>query len=167
MTTRSTANAMPPARPLSRIWDRLERIDGQCWIWPGAKLNSGYGCINVKGRTITTHRVAWELSNGQPVPNGLQVLHRCDVRLCCNPAHLFVGTQSENLLDMAAKGRYGKRRIPTGARHHNAKLSDSDVRAIRKGLMAGATKSSLALTFGVHRRAIYDIATGKGWAHVA
>lgn len=152
---------------MSRIWDRLERIDGQCWIWPGARLNSGYGCINVKGRTITTHRVAWELSNGQPVPDGLQVLHRCDVKLCCNPAHLFLGTQSENLHDMVAKGRYGQRRIPNGTRHHNAKLSESNVRAIRKALKDGATQTRLARAFGVDRRVIYDIATGKGWAHVA
>ena len=55
-------------------------------------------------RTVSSHRYAWELWEG-PIPNGMNVLHRCDNRRCCNPAHLFLGTQQENMLDMYAKGR--------------------------------------------------------------
>jgi len=93
------------AERLSRKLDFSAGPDG-CWLWTGAKVHNGYGHISDgRGRLIATHRAAYQVWVGQ-IPDGLNVLHRCDVRACCNPAHLWIGTQSENLFDAGAKGRH-------------------------------------------------------------
>jgi hypothetical protein len=75
----------------------LDRETG-CWLWSGGGVRP-YGLISTG-----THRLAWELANG-PIPDGMQVLHRCDEPRCCNPDHLFLGTQSDNMADKVRKGR--------------------------------------------------------------
>lgn len=85
-----------------------------CWLWnksykgPGYKRGLGYGQINVKGRNCGAHRIAWQLFRGE-IPRGMSVLHKCDVRICVNPDHLFLGTALENMRDMTAKGRHGNK----------------------------------------------------------
>ncbi len=88
-----------------RFWDRLVRQENGCWDWPAGTGVSGYGLISYEGRSTGTHRLAWQLTNG-PIPEGMFVLHHCDNRRCCNPDHLFVGTHTDNMRDMHAKGRW-------------------------------------------------------------
>lgn len=91
----------------NRFWNRLDKSGGDdsCWNWTGARLPKGYGIVGIsQGKHKYTHRVAWELTNG-PIPEGLWVLHRCDNPPCCNPAHLFIGNNRDNVLDMIQKGR--------------------------------------------------------------
>ncbi|MFL5481114.1 MAG: HNH endonuclease signature motif containing protein [Gemmatimonadaceae bacterium] len=84
----------------------LRRPDG-CWIWrqkARTRPSGGYARIRINNRKVLAHRFSWELARG-PVPPGLFVLHRCDVRDCVNPDHLFLGTLQDNMDDMVAKGR--------------------------------------------------------------
>jgi hypothetical protein len=88
---------------VERFWRRVNRTDG-CWLWTGARKTSGYGEINIGGAIWDTHRLAWTITQG-PIPDGLCVLHTCDVRPCVNPDHLWLGTIADNNRDMFAKGR--------------------------------------------------------------
>jgi hypothetical protein len=86
-----------------RLWSHVEKMD-ECWLWTGARTTNGYGRITVGGKGHQAHRVAWMLASGA-IPDGLYVCHRCDVKLCVRPAHLFLGTQHDNMQDAKAKGR--------------------------------------------------------------
>lgn len=89
-----------------RLWRRVLKTE-TCWLWQGATSRSGHGTIGEGmqfGHVLTTHRVSWELHNG-PIPEGMQVLHKCDVPNCVNPAHLWLGTAADNQRDKIAKGR--------------------------------------------------------------
>jgi len=91
--------------PFPVVLDHCEPVpESGCWLWSGATYASGYGAFRRKGKNYLTHRVAYEQAFG-PVPDGMLICHRCDVRSCCNPSHLFVGTYTDNNRDMGKKGR--------------------------------------------------------------
>ncbi len=101
------------------FWARVDSSGGPdaCWPWTGAVGSAGYGSVKVDGRTKGAHRVAYELARGA-IPRTLVLMHTCDVRLCCNPAHLEPGTTQQNALDRAEKHRgHGQRRRPVGRRY--------------------------------------------------
>ncbi len=87
-----------------RIDINVDKSSG-CWIWLLDTLPYGYGKIKVEGKTKRAHRVSWEEFNGQ-IPEGMCVLHNCDVPACVNPEHLFLGTQADNMRDMKQKSRW-------------------------------------------------------------
>jgi hypothetical protein len=87
---------------LGSFWQRVDvRGPDECWPWTGRTITNGYGGF---GRT-SAHRFAWGLANAAEVPPGKFVCHRCDVRLCVNPAHLWIGSHRENMKDATGKGR--------------------------------------------------------------
>ena len=93
-----------PLTPEERFWSRVDKT-GECWLWQGCVNGRGYGTFAVDGkRRVMAHRYSLELS-GITIPPGEFACHRCDVRACVNPAHLFVGSCLENWRDMVAKGR--------------------------------------------------------------
>jgi hypothetical protein len=105
---RSTARVTPTA---VRFWKKVDQSGGPdaCWVWTAGRGGTmGYGSFQMgtyrNTHHVRAHRMAWELTNG-PIPAGKYVCHRCDNPPCCNPAHLFLGTQGDNLRDMYAKGR--------------------------------------------------------------
>lgn len=153
---------------INRLVARLEVAASGCWEWQGAKTN-GYGVIfaGVKaegtGRTVRTHRLAWELTHGPIEDDRLLVCHRCDNRSCCNPSHLFLGTHAENTADMDDKGRRVNSPHP-GEENGRALLTEAEVRAIRA---SGERGVDLARQYGVHKSAIYSIRKRKTWRHVA
>lgn len=92
-----------------RFWAKVSRgTPDQCWLWTGVLGGNGYGLLHMGSKTVRhparAHRFSWELHNG-PIPEGLWVLHKCDVKVCVNPAHLFLGDRTANMRDCAAKGR--------------------------------------------------------------
>lgn len=123
-----------------------------CWLWTGAVDESGYGRISVGGgKYRRTHVVAYVVWVGPR--GGLDVLHRCDVRNCCNPAHLYLGSHSDNMRDRAARGR-----------QTNAKLTKevaADVVAWYE--IGGWTQRELAAAFGVDYRTVNQVVHGKTW----
>ena len=100
-TTRPLARWASVAERLQR---RLKVMNSGCQEWTGATARKGYGQIRVDHKTVQTHRLAWELANG-PIPDGMLVCHTCDNPPCCNVAHLWLGTNDENMADMVGKGR--------------------------------------------------------------
>jgi hypothetical protein len=89
----------------NRFWSWVEKIpDAGCWIWSGKMNPNGYGAMKISGKQYGSHRLAWMLVHGD-IPAGMLVCHRCDVRLCCNPSHLFLGTGMDNMRDAVKKGR--------------------------------------------------------------
>lgn len=98
-----------------------------------------------------------------PIPSGMDACHRCDVRACINPQHLFLGTRAENLADMRRKGRANDAR---GERHSKAKLTEQDVRQIRAALSGGESTTLLAEKYGVTKMSIQDIKQNRHWKHV-
>ena len=96
-----------PSKTLEeRFWSKVDK-SGDCWIWTAYKRPDGYGQFGFEGTQHKAHRVSWVLANGT-IPEGLHVLHRCDVRECVNPEHLFLGTNTDNMRDMIEKGRQSK-----------------------------------------------------------
>lgn len=142
-----------------RFWQKVKRV-GECLIWQAATFRSGYGAMQIgtlaQPKTVLAHRLSWELNVG-PIPKGLSVLHRCDNRRCVNPAHLFLGTQADNLIDAASKGRMRR-----GPQHHNTKLSEAQVRAIRAN---GERAVTLAKKMGVSDSNIRHVRAGRTWRH--
>jgi hypothetical protein len=94
----------------SKLMARVVKQDDGCWIWTGSKGSSGYGQITIKGQRWIVTRLMHVLHNGA-IPPRQYLCHTCDTPPCCNPAHLFVGTMSDNIQDSISKGRNACRRV--------------------------------------------------------
>src|SRR4051812_23662143 len=115
---------------IARFWGKVEiATHNSCWLWQAGVTSTGYGQITIQRRKWKSHRVAWTLTHGA-IPKGIFVLHKCDVRRCVNPHHLFLGTALDNARDRDQKGRA---KVPsrTGHRNGRAKLTEEDIRTIR------------------------------------
>lgn len=133
---------------------------GPCWLWAASRNRGGYGNIRVGCQVVGAHRVAWMLTYGS-IPEGMLVCHRCDVRLCCNPAHMFLGTPADNLADMVAKGRQA-----SGEASGHAELTEAQVREIRALRARGYTYSKLMALYGKSNTCIYSICRYISWRHI-
>src|SRR6267142_336332 len=137
------------------FWSQVDK-SGDCWLWTGLRNIFGYGRFTFDSSSMMAHRASWVINNAQ-MPLELNVLHKCDVRLCVNPKHLWLGTNRDNALDMSAKGR-----APTPL----AKLTEQQVREIRARRKNGEKGVDLAREYGLCPRQIARINTGHYWRHV-
>lgn len=158
----------PKRKPLRERFEAKVRVDPSgCRLWAGV-TNGRYGVISRgghQGPRVYAHRAAYELSIG-PIPPGMCVCHRCDVPLCVNPEHLFLGTHQDNSQDCVRKGRHGGG-MPAGEGSPNAKLTEEQVKYARASVWTGRhTQAQLARFFGVTEQAISEIVARKTWRHV-
>jgi hypothetical protein len=161
---------MPPKR--KTLDERIEQyaqyvLPSGCLIWTGYTDNDGYAIAHfVDGKVkknLKVHRLVYERANGS-IPSGMLVCHRCDVRSCVNPDHLFIGTPADNVLDMWEKKRWKPgAQNNSGERNPNSKLSVFDVGKIIEMRAAGIKTKRLSELFGVHQSQIQRICAGKAW----
>jgi hypothetical protein len=149
-----------------RFWDKVQIGNpNECWPWLACKNNWGYGVFVIDKKQYGAHRFSWMLANEQDIPTGMQVCHSCDNPACVNPAHLWLGTHSDNVADKVLKGRTTKGRPTTfGENHGRAKLDNQDVREIRELLSTGElSKRAIAAKYGVSDTIVRKIANGTLW----
>lgn len=156
---------IPPPGPdrdafAARFWSRVDRSapDG-CWPWTGNTSDRGYGQITIatKGKdrlrtTVPAHRVAFFLSRKGEDPGEKDVDHTCRNRLCCRPKHLCAVMHKDN--------------VPRGEDHGHAILDPDLVQAIRAAALTGATGAQIALQLGIKPGTVYNVLSGRNWAHV-
>jgi hypothetical protein len=147
-----------------RFWGKfLVGRPADCWEWTGKKCNWGYGSLWAgDGKLIGAHRLSYILHKGD-IPDGMVVQHDCDNPACVNPRHLTLGTHKTNSDDKMRKGRWK----PGGSRGEgiaNSRLKEADVIQIRA---ANGTLREIAEQFDVCEGAIWNIRSGRTWAHVS
>ena len=136
-----------------------------CWIWQGCRNTNGYGYLTHRYKNYQAHRFSWIIHRGE-IPQGMLVLHKCDVPLCVNPDHLYLGTYANNTADMMRKGRNGygegKKYLP-GMQNPIAKLTDADVLWIR---LDPRSANAIAKDYGMEHSWISRIKKRKVWTHI-
>lgn len=133
----------------------------ECWEWTMAR-NKNYGMISIgKSKLRGAHIVAWELANKRALPPGLVITHSCDNPPCTNPKHLVLGTHGDNVNDKVSKERQSR-----GKDNGMAKLTDADVRTIRRLYEAGMAQRTIAEQFGIIQSNVSAIVRRRTWKHV-
>jgi hypothetical protein len=152
------------ARPLlERLQEkyRVNDITG-CWEWTASIKRNGYGQIGIPGPKPTmldAHRASWIVHNG-PIPHKMLVLHTCDVKTCVNPAHLWLGTQRNNMQDCLRKGRFDRVKKLRGESHYAARLTWDQVEAIRADTRR---QIDIAADYGIRQGYVSGIKLYKKW----
>lgn len=146
----------------SGLWLLVDRKGpDECWPWKGTN-NNGYGRVMIDGRSYYAHRVIFDLANPGVITKSSPIqrkgpgflMHLCDNRICCNPAHLKVATIKENNNDCQQKGR---RNLPTGERHHRAVFSDMEAQEIFELAKQGFSARRIAEKIGKNRDSIKSL----------
>lgn len=151
-------------KQLSRFMAKVEKLEGDgCWLWTGSLDTKGYSQLRVNNMRLRGHRVAY-VQFVEPIPDGMLVCHHCDVPRCVRPDHLFLGTNSDNMQDMLAKGRANYAEQVGGA-NRNARLNDEMVREII-ALFPTHNNKQIAALYGVSHGAVSLIRRGKSWTHI-
>lgn len=137
------------------IYERSSPVpESGCWLWEGSTGSHGYGDIRIHYKLHLAHRLSYEAFVG-PIPDGMFVMHKCDVRSCVNPDHLSIGTHQQNMADKCDKGRWAGQ----GPR----KLTLSDAIKIRRLRAEGAKAKEIAKLYDLHPDHIRKITSFKIW----
>lgn len=159
----STSVTVADPRDISlkqRIKRNIEKDDNGCWIWQKGLNSDGYGQISINAEKHRVHRMAYQEWVGE-IPSGKEVCHKCDVRACCNPKHLFIATHKENVHDMIKKGR---RASSSGERNGKSTLLEKEVFEVFDRVLWGETDEFISDVFGVEAHVIQKIRSGVTWS---
>lgn len=160
----------------TKFWAKVDKTDS-CWLWTASKRYKGYGAFTYRknGRVIQgrAHRYSYELHKGE-IPLGLFVLHECDTPSCVNPAHLFLGTNEDNVKDMMTKGRHisggtlcgNNGKWPRGEKHHAAKMNPSKIQELKTLRANGSSYTDLSTRFNIGLSTIFKILKGRTWKQI-
>ena len=142
-----------------RLW--IPEPNSGCWLWLGAVNRLGYGVVTKRAasKAIFAHRAAYIAAHGS-IPEGMDILHRCDNPPCVNPCHLFPGTHTDNMHDMIRKGRHVS---PKGEAHGAAKLTADEALAIR---VSKEPHAVLATRYGISKHTVHTIRSKRSWTHL-
>lgn len=144
-----------------------------CWEWKGGRSEEGYGGFMFNYKRRSASRTSYEQNVGE-IGEGLCVLHSCDNPPCCNPSHLFLGTNLDNIKDKVAKGRQangdkirsGQKNMRRGEGVGTSRLTAEVVMDIRRAELAGDSKAKIARRFGISQSHASQIVSGQSWAHL-
>jgi hypothetical protein len=143
-----------------RLLRHVQEDNAGCWLWQRYKERDGYGWTNIRSTHMGAHR-AFYLIFVADIPSDKVVCHRCDVRACCNPEHLFLGTLAENARDAVAKARHTR-----GEKHGASVLTDGDVFEVRHGALAQLSCREAAERLGVSSALVSQIRNRRKWKHL-
>lgn len=157
-----------PVDPAAKFWSKVNKEPGQgpngdCWEWVGSTNGPGYGTFFWPGgASMNSHVASYWITTGDTDTKGFTICHTCDNRVCVNPAHLFKGTQGDNMNDMVAKGR-----CKEGPKHPDAKFSSEQVREIRVRFSTGiSSRLELAIEYGVSLGVVCNLIKGRTYKNV-
>lgn len=130
---------------IARFWDKVNiRNTDQCWPWKASTRGRGdniYGQFKLNDKMFQSHRISWYLSNGD-IPKGKLICHNCDNSLCCNPSHLYCGTQKDNIQDRSRRNR-----VDCSVYAHSMSLYSGEIWLVRKLYVAGIKQKDIAKMF--------------------
>jgi DNA invertase Pin-like site-specific DNA recombinase len=149
---------------IDRFWTYVNAGSADvCWPWTGGKRTKGYGAYRVERKPIAAHRYAMMIHLGHNIPENLHVLHTCDVPACCNPHHLKLGTNTDNVNDRVQRKRSHR---PIGELSGMSKMTGAHIRALLEKRMSGTSIRALAKEYNLDRSTVSAICKGRTWAHI-
>jgi DNA-binding XRE family transcriptional regulator len=149
-----------PKQPLeTRFMGKVDKQENGCWLWTGYKMPKGYGMFRFADGHKLAHRVSYSLFVGE-LDAEKEVMHKCDNPSCVNPKHLLLGTHLQNMQDAKQKARNAY-----GERHGRSVLTEEMVKRIKQSM--GRTQKEIGKDFGVSQTTVWEIKTGRKWAHVS
>lgn len=153
-------------RRLQTVEERINKYINKtdtCWLWTQDVYNYGYGKLSIgKGKQVRAHRYMYEKYKGT-IPNNMNVLHTCDNPRCCNPEHLFLGSQEDNVKDMMDKSRGGYKTFH-GDNHPMRKIDMAKAEEIRAlWAKGGLYQREIGERFGVSQAVVSKIIKGELW----
>ena len=141
-----------------RFWSYIDiKEEDECWLWKGGITTNGYGQFRIGNKKVRPHRVVLEMNVGK-LKDGEQALHHCDIKLCCNPYHIYKGTCDDNMKDKVAKNRQAR-----GETHGNSKLTEDDVRYIRQLISDGYNNNEISSILNIDFSTVWRIKRGDTW----